>query len=465
MLQHTRWAPDEAFKTPDDGTPARWEVVVIGAGQSGLSISASLVRAGVRHLVLEGETVGCSWRRRWDSFQTNTPNASTALPGYVYTGSDPDGFATGPEVAGLLASYAGEQALPVIEQCPVSRVWRDADGYRLQTPRGVLRARVIVVATGEYRQPRLPRVPFAPANDLCVLHSGDYRHAGQLPAGGVLVIGGGQSGAQIAQDLRATGREVYWSIASRAMNLRRLRGRDSLHWWIESGLIHRHVSQHPAVLAGLPGALRSARNAEFPLVSGKGADGRGSSISLLSMHRQGVVLLGRLQRLHGCTAHFNDIRPQVRDAIAATRAEYQRLQALADAHFQGHPEPRTDDARYLPEEVYLDWEPSQARERLDLADAGIRSVLLATGFAPDWSWLAVDGVFDSHGYPLGEYGVSPQPGLFFVGLYNLQRVSSSYLCNGGRDAQAILPAILRHLAGGEVALCAADRENDMHGGR
>lgn len=446
MLQHTRWAPDEAFKMADDSTSLPWEVVVIGAGQSGLAVSATLVRAGVRHLVLEGETVGCSWRRRWDSFQTNTPNATTALPGYVYTGNDPGGFATGPEVAGLLASYAGEQALPVIERCPVGRVARDSDGYRIETHKGMLRARAVVVATGEYRRPRLPRVPFVPCPGLTVLHSGDYRHAGHLPDGGVLVVGGGQSGAQIAQDLRAAGRSVYWSIASRAMNLRRLRGRDSLDWWIQCGLIHRHVSQHPAVLAGVPGALRSARNAEFPLVSGKGEHGKGSSISLLSMHREGVVLLGRLQALQGRLARFNDVRPQVRDAIAATRVEYQRLHAMADAHLAGAVEARTDDARYLPEEVYLDWEPEQARDALDLEAEGIRSILLATGFAPDWSWLAVDGVFDNRGYPLGEYGVSPQPGLFFVGLYNLQRVSSSYLCNGGRDAEALLPHIQAHLA-------------------
>ncbi|WP_102945850.1 NAD(P)-binding domain-containing protein [Stenotrophomonas sp. VV52] len=446
MLQHTRWAPDEAFNVADDDGAVPWEVVVIGAGQSGLAVSATLVRAGVRHLVLEAETVGCAWRRRWDSFQTNTPNATTALPGYVYTGNDPEGFATGDEVVALLGRYAGEQALPVIEQCPVRRVTHDAGGYRIETRKGPLRARAVVVATGEYRRPQLPRVPFVPCRGLSVLHSGDYRHAGQLPEGGVLVVGGGQSGAQIAQDLRAAGRNVYWSIASRAMNLRRLRGRDSLDWWIQSGLIHRHVSQHPAVLAGVPGALRSARNAEFPLVSGKGEQGKGSSISLLSMHRQGVVLLGRLQSLQGQVARFNDVRPQVRDAIAATRVEYQRLHAVADAHFAGAVEARTDDARYLPEEVYLDWEPEHARDVLDLEAEGIRSVLLATGFAPDWSWLELDNVFDTRGYPLGEYGVSSQQGLFFVGLYNLQRVSSSYLCNGGRDAEALLPHIQAHLA-------------------
>ena len=278
-----------------------------------------------------------------------------------------------------------------------------------------------------------------------MLHSGDYRSARQLPDGAVLVIGGGQSGAQIAQDLRDSGRSVYWSLAQRHSHTRRLRGKDSMTWWDMAGRIHQHVSEAAGVLAGEPDALRKARTAEFPLISGKGSGGLGSSISLLAMHRAGIRLLGRLQGFDGNIARFADVRPQLRTAIEATRAEYAYLDSLASTYYATRPEPRTDDARYIPEEVYLHWEPDASPRELDLQAAGIRSVVLATGFVAEWPWLDVPGALDAHGYPLGEFGVSPQPGLFFIGMHNLQRMSSSFLCNGGRDACDLLPAILQHL--------------------
>lgn len=425
--------------------PARLPLVIIGAGQAGLSLSALLQEAGVEHRVLEAETVGASWQRRWESFQTNTANATMALHGHAYAGDDPEGFMGAPEVIRHLREYAHERSLPISEGCVVHRVGPESGGYAIDSSEGPIHAQTVVVATGEYRRARMPRVPFAPASGLTVLHSGDYRSARQLPDGAVLVIGGGQSGAQIAQDLRDSGRSVYWSLAQRHSHTRRLRGKDSMTWWDMAGRIHQHVSEAAAVLAGEPDALRRARTAEFPLISGKGSGGLGSSISLLAMHRAGIRLLGRLQEFSGNTARFADVRPQLRTAIEATRAEYAYLDSLASAYYATRPEPRTDDARYIPEEVYLHWEPEPSPCELDLQAAGIRSVVLATGFVAEWPWLDVQGALDAHGYPLGEFGVSPQPGLFFIGMHNLQRMSSSFLCNGGRDARDLLPAILQHL--------------------
>ncbi len=433
---------------PPGSLPARLPLAIIGAGQAGLSLSALLQEAGVEHRVLEAETVGASWRRRWHSFQTNTANATMALHGHAYAGADPEGFMGAAEVIRRLREYADERSLPISEGCEVQRVTREHDGYVIDSSQGRIHARAVVVATGEYRRARMPRAPFAPGPGLAVLHSGDYRSADQLPDGGVLVIGGGQSGAQIAQDLRDSGRRVYWSLAQRHSHTRRLRGKDSMTWWDMAGRIHQHVGETAGVLAGEPDALRKARTAEFPLISGKGRNGRGSSISLMAMHREGITLLGRLQGLEGIIARFADVRPQLQAAIEATRAEYDYLDSLASAYYATRPEPRTDDARYIPEEVYLHWEPDAAPGELDLQAEGIRSVVLATGFAAEWPWLDVEGVLDTYGYPLGEFGVSPQPGLFFIGMHNLQRMSSSFLCNGGRDARDLLPAILRHLGRG-----------------
>ncbi len=427
------------------------DVVIIGAGHSGLALSALLGENEVSHQVLEAETIGSSWTRRWDSFRLNTPNFLTALPGYRYDGPDPSGFATAPQVIEMLTAYARRRQLPVLEGCPVRRVIAARDGYRIQTRSGWIQARCVVVAAGEYRRPRWPRVFFAPAADLDVVHSRDYRRPQQLKPGAVLVIGGGQSGAQIAQDLRAAGREVFWSMANRFSHIRRVRGRDSMHWWDMAGLLHRHVRERTDVAAGVPGALQKARTAEFPLVSGNGAQGMGSSISLLSMHREGIVLLGKLEHLEGHEAHFRDVRPQIRTAVAGTRAEYEHLNRIADAHYASAVEHPTDDARYLPEEVYLDWVPEDSPRCLPLDAAGVSTIVVATGFEAEWPWLEVPGVLDDRGYPLGEFGVSPQPGLFFIGMYNLQRPSSNFLCNGGRDAAELLPEVLAHLAGAQTS--------------
>ncbi len=215
-------------------------------------------------------------------------------------------------------------------------------------------------------------------------------------------------------------------------------------WWDMAGRIHQHVSESAGVLAGGPDALRKARTAEFPLISGKGSAGLGSSISLLAMHRAGIRLLGRLQEFSGNTARFADVRPQLHTAIEATRAEYAYLDSLASAYYATRPEPRTDDARYIPEEVYLHWEPEPSPCKLDLKAAGIRAVVLATGFVAEWPWLDMQGVLDAR-LSAWRLRCFPQPGLFFIGMHNLQRMSSSFLCNGGRDARDLLPAILQHL--------------------
>jgi putative flavoprotein involved in K+ transport len=210
-------SPDSSSPFPPrlpGALPARLPLVIIGAGQAGLSLSALLQEAGVEHRVLEAETVGASWQRRWESFQTNTANATMALHGHAYAGDDPEGFMGAPEVIRRLRDYADERALPISEGCVVRRVAPESGGYAIDSSQGLVHARAVVVATGEYRRARMPRVPFAPASGLTVLHSGDYRSARQLPDGAVLVIGGGQSGAQIAQDLRDSSRSVYWSLAS-----------------------------------------------------------------------------------------------------------------------------------------------------------------------------------------------------------------------------------------------------------
>ena len=285
-----------------------------------------------------------------------------------------------PEVIRRLRDYADERALPISEV----RAWSIGSG---PSP-------VVMTSTAAGADPCRrwwsPPVntagrgcpgPFAPAPGLTVLHSSDYRGPGQLPEGAVLVIGGGSPARRSPGPARRWSQRVLVTgPAAFAHPPAARQGLDDL----VAGRIHQHVSESAGVLAGGPDALRKARTAEFPLISGKGSAGLGSSISLLAMHRAGIRLLGRLQEFSGNTARFADVRPQLHTAIEATRAEYAYLDSLASAYYATRPEPRTDDARYIPEEVYLHWEPEPSPCKLDLKAAGIRAVVLATGFVAEW---------------------------------------------------------------------------------
>ena len=286
-----------------------------------------------------------------------------------------------------LRDYADERALPISEGCVVHRVGPESGGYAIDSSRGLIHAQAVVVATGEYRRARLPRAPFAPAAGLTVLHSSDYRSPGQLPRARCWSSAAANP-AHRSPRTCATLVAAYWSLADRHSHTRRLRGKDSMTWWDMAGRIHQHVSQSAAVLAGEPDALRKAAPRSSPdFRQGRRRPGQFDQPAGDAPRR--IRLLGRLQEFNGNTARFADVRPQLRTAIEATRAEYAYLDSLASAYYATRPEPRTDDARYIPEEVYLHWEPDIAPDELDLQAAGIRSVVLATGFVAEWPWLDV----------------------------------------------------------------------------
>ncbi|MHB8269519.1 flavin-containing monooxygenase [Bradyrhizobium sp.] len=422
------------------------DVVVIGAGQSGLSCSQVLAAKNVNHVVLERACEGASWKDRWDSFRLNTPNRTLSLPGLAYSGDDPDGFSTAAEVQAFLSSYSEQYDLPVVGGCEVLEVERLGGAFLITTNFGRLRARAVVVATGEYCKARFPLTTVEDLRQqVQVLHSSVYRNPDALADGAVLVVGGGQSGAQIVEDLLAGGRQVYWSLSNRPSNVRRLRGRDFMEWWDVGGILHRHVRDIPEVRRGGPAELRRARSMEFPLVSGISDDGRGHSISLARLERSGVTLLGKLAAHKGRELVFSDRLPeQMAEAVTGSRKERAFLNEVADA--AGAPPEGEGDAVYIPEELQVAWRPQATPTRLDLAQARIGAVVFATGFSSAWPWLSLEGVLDEHGYPLGEDGVTPVPGVFFLGLFNLQRLSSTCLCNGGRDSEVLVPHILKHLA-------------------
>jgi putative flavoprotein involved in K+ transport len=219
-----------------------------------------------------------------------------------------------------------------------------------------------------------------------------------------------------------------------------------MEWWEIGGILHRHVSDIPDVKDGKPGALERARSMEFPLVSGIGEGGQGKSISLKELEESGVTLLGKLVGIRGSKAEFEDSAGWIEKAVAGTRLEFEMLVGFARAHHSEMGKPLPGLGAFVPSELVADWTPLKGPRLLDLQEAGINSIIAATGYRSRFEWLSIQGILDDRGYPKGWDGISPCEGLYFLGLFNLQRLSSTCLCNEGLDAEAILPQLLAHIA-------------------
>lgn len=422
--------------------PLVLDAMVVGAGQAGLSASYLLQKQNSSHVVLEAGKIAQAWRSRWDSFQLNTPNKYTHLAGMAYDGDNPDGFAGKDEVVDFMVRYAAKFSLPVMEDCPVTEARRDGLYFKVSTPEGTWRVRTLIVASGHYARPYFPPAAENLPATMHVLHSSKYRSAAALPAGPVLVIGGGQSGAQISEDLNDAGRKVYWSISERPCNYRRYRGEDFMHWWEVGGVQHRAIEDHPSIIAGEPDAKRKLRRADFPLVSGKGAGGLGHSITYKSLWASGITLLGRFDAASERHVHFRpDVQAKVSAANRMTLQIREELDRIA-TEFGAVPAKMPLDSL---SGVDVDWVPPDTTTELSLVDGRISSIIFATGFAHGWPWLHIPNIADEMGYPMGDHGIHPIPGLYFLGLFNQQRLSSICLCNGGRDSQPIAEDIISYL--------------------
>jgi putative flavoprotein involved in K+ transport len=390
--------------------------VVVGAGQAGLAVSRELGRAGVEHVVLERARVGQSWRDRWDSFCLVTPNWTVQLPGHHYDGDDPDGFMLRDEVVSYLERYADVAGAPVREGVEVTALRQKAGGgFELDTSDGRIEAHTVVLGTGAYQRPHRPPGAATFPPDLLQIDVADYRNPAELPDGPVLVIGSGQSGAQIAEELHEAGREVFLSCGKAPWLPRRIGGRDLTWWGVETGYFDRPPSSLPSPAARLNANL---------LTSGR--DG-GHDLHLRTLRAMGVTLLGRfLEGENGRARFAGDLAESVAWGDER-RADFVRL--VRDcATERGLPQPDLPD----PEP----FDPS-APEELDLR--GFGAVIFAGGFRPDHaSWVDCPGAFDDLGFPVHEDGASTvAPGLYFVGVHFLRKRKSSLLIGVGEDAEIV----------------------------
>ena len=403
------------------------DVVIIGGGQAGLALSYYLTQQGRTHVVLERGRVAETWRsQRWDSFTLVTPNWMTQLPGFPYEGEDPDGFLPHDEIVITLERYAQSFHAPL--RCGVQatavRLRPEGDGYLVETSDGAFEAANVVLATGGFPVPRLPRASAAIPVNIMQLHSSQYRKPQRLPSGAILVVGSGQSGSQIAEELHQSGRQVYLCVSRCGRSPRRYRGKDVMWWVNQMGGYDRTVDSLPSP---------AARFVCHPDLSGK--DG-GHEINLRQLARKGVVLLGRLQEVQG---NHVILAPDLEENLARADALAAQLTHAIDDYVL-----RTGMA--VPEESMIDdptskWvPPAEPIPEVDLYAAGISTVIWATGFRLDFGWVHVP-VFDAAGSPLHQRGITSSPGLYFLGLPWLYKEKSALLFGIGEDAAFLASAI------------------------
>jgi putative flavoprotein involved in K+ transport len=408
-------------------------VAIVGGGQAGLSLSWHLQRRGIDHVVLEKRTALHTWReQRWDSFSLVTPNWQCQLPGHPYQGSDPHGFMRKPEILDWLAGFQRKVAAPLREGVAVTRVTpRPGGGFDIATSEGALTADHVVAAAGGYHTPIVPRMAERLPRGLLQLHSAQYRNPESLPQGAVLVVGSGQSGAQIAEDLHLAGRQVVLAIGEAPRCARFWRGRDVVDWLADMGYYDMPVEQHP-----LREGVRDNTN---HYVTGR--DG-GRDIDLRRFALEGMQLYGALQDVDGTVLRF---KPGLAAALDQADSVYNRINASIDGFIAQQGIDAPPGVPYQPV-----WSPTAERTELDLASAGIAAIVWCIGFSPDFGWVDAP-VFNGRGHPQHVRGITRQPGLYFLGLPWLHTWGSGRFSGVARDAQHLADTIGATLAPGAEA--------------
>jgi putative flavoprotein involved in K+ transport len=402
--------------------------VIVGAGHCGLAMSHCLAARSIDHVVLERAEVANSWRtQRWDSLRLLTPNWMTRLPGYEYRGEDPDGYLSAREVAATLQDYADASAAPVLTGTTVTSVRAAGGGYIVRTDQGIWRAPTVVLASGAATVPAVPALArLVPAGVTSVTPAG-YRNPGELPPGGVLVVGASASGVQLADELHRSGRPVTLAVGEHVRMPRTYRGRDILWWLDASGLLDQRYDEVDDLVR--------ARN--VPSMQLVGSPGR--TVDLNALSSAGVRLAGRLAGIADGVAQFSGSLPNV---CALADLKLGRLLNTIDAWAGAAGE------RFAPTAV------GAAPLGLDLRSGEISTIVWATGYRPDLSWLDVP-VLDRRGRVIHDGGVTACPGLYLTGMPFLRRRKSS-LIDGAADDAAELTS---HLAGHLDALAGRRERN------
>lgn len=394
------------------------DTLVIGAGQAGVAMSEHLTRLNIPHLVLEKNRIAEAWRSgRWDSLVANGPAWHDRFPGMAFPGVDTDAFVPKEQVADYFVAYAEKFNAPIRSGVEVKRVERNPGraGFTVETSDGIYSAKHIVAATGPFQRPVIPAIAPVDSN-LHQIHSAHYFNPQQLPEGAVLVVGAGSSGVQIADELQRAGKTVYLSVGPHDRPPRAYRNRDFC-WWL--GVL------------GLWDAAASQPGKEHVTIAVSGARG-GHTVDFRQLAQQGINLVGLTKSFAEGKVIFAE---DLAENIARGDASYLSLLDAADAWIarNGLDLPEEPEAReFLPDPLCM----TQPVQQLDFKQAGITTIIWATGYVADYSWLNVDA-FDEKNKPQHQRGVSSEPGVYFLGLPWLSRRGSTFIWGVWHDAKYI----------------------------
>jgi len=396
------------------------DTIVVGGGQAGLSASWYLKRAGKDHIVIDRGQIGDTWRNRWDSFCLVTPNHLCRLPGFPYKGEDPHGFMQRDEIVAYIEGFAASFNPPYHPGIEVQGI-SASDGlgrFEVSTSEGVLRADNIIVTVGTHQHPNIPSWHDDLPDGVLGIHTREYRNPARLADGSVLIIGSGQSGCQVAEDLHRAGRDVHLAVGNAGRIPRRYRGRDILDWDLVTGYMEMPVHEHPKGTG--------IRFKAHPHLSGR--DG-GYTIDLRQMALDGVRLHGKVLGVESGSVRLSDDLAETLDGIDSfCRSEMEGIDKFIEENGLDAP----------PEDVVaVEWQPEPEPPLLNLAEAGITTVLYATGFHYDFVWIDLP-VFDERGYPRYRRGVTDIPGLYFCGLHWMETQGSGLFCGVGKDAEYVV---------------------------
>lgn len=394
------------------------DAIVIGAGQAGLALSRELGVRGLDHAVLEKGKVGQAWRDRWDSFCLVTPNWTVNLPGHPYDRDDPDGFMPRDEIVEYLERYVAAVGVPVRENTPARKVMSGKGGFTVETDGEEFTAQHLILATGAFQRPVRPKSADTLPARIKKMGLGDYTNPGDLALGGVLIIGSGQSGCQLAEEIQDSGRDVTLACGRAPWSPRMIGGKDIV-WWAH------HGGFYDVPVADLPPEARLYANV---LVTGH--DG-GRDMNFRTLADRGIRLTGHFIEARGDTAHFED---DLAESVAWGDGVYQQLTGFFS---------KTAEKLGLPDPGLGDPSPWTYEAPTELNLAGVDTVIFTTGFRPDFaSWLPWPEAFDDHGFPVQVDGSSTVvPGLHFLGTHFLRTRRSSLLSGVGTDAAQLAERI------------------------
>uniref|UniRef100_UPI001250C86E MSMEG_0569 family flavin-dependent oxidoreductase n=1 Tax=Acinetobacter soli TaxID=487316 RepID=UPI001250C86E len=407
----------------------KYDVVIVGGGQAGLCVSYYLKKASIDHVVLEKESeLTHAWRhKRWDNFTLVTPNWQCLLPDHPYHGNEPHGFMKKNEIVEYLDGFIKKLNPPALLNIEVQHVTKiAAQEFEIETNLGKTTAKQLVVAAGGYHTPIYPKLRETLPENVLVMHSEQYFNVDQLPEGNVVVVGSGQSGAQIAEDIHLAGKKVYLSTGDAPRCARFYRGKDVVTWLFEMGYYGTTVKDHRY--------SEEVRKSTNHYVTGR--DG-GRDIDLRKFALEGMQLLGRFENFQNGQLVF---RPDLNQNLDMADATYNRINASVDDYItKNNIETDEPASKYQPV-----WTHEQEITHVDLIQENITSIIWCIGFRPDYSWIDLD-IFKDDGYPQHDRGITIDSDVTFIGLPWLHTWGSGRFMDVAKDAEFISAHVTQQL--------------------